>query len=230
MGTGLQIEFQSADGTPVNVTDVKFGRFEYTLIQNGAVVWKDVPIGSYHPAPQGSPDNYVFDSVGNDVTPTSGFVAGYLGDNSGTTIPTMSRFQLLDQTTTLGTPDRPLLGLSGHYYSLVYNISISYTYGGVTYNKTLTQSDTEVLVRMTDGLLEYVAPTDPSKQVPCLVELQVSNDLVNWVTAPNVVIPSSRPTLPLNIMALMPETTEIPGVPKIGKRFARYVQIPKTSP
>jgi len=230
--TALQIRFESTDGTPVNVTNVKFQRFEYTLIQNGVIVWKDVPIGSYHPAPQGSPDYWAFNLAGNDVTPASGYVSGYLGDNSGTTIPLMSTFQLLDQTISLGTPDRPLLTASGQYYSLVYNITLaSYTYNGVTYtDKVLTPVETEVLVRMTDGLPEYTAPTDPSKQVPCLVELQVSGNLVNWFPAPNVVIPSPRPTLDRNIMAMVPETTEIPGVPKKGTRFARYVQEPVMSP
>lgn len=220
LGTGLQIEFQSASGTPVDVTNVKFGKFDFTLIQNGKTVWNKVPLGSYHPAGQGSPDYYCYRKDGTDVTPTSGFIAGYLGDNSGANIPVMSKFQLLDQTITLGVAGRPMMNLSGDYYSLVYDIELSYTYEGVMYTKTITQTETEVLVRMVEGLMEYIAPT--SNEVPCLVELQVSDDLANWATVPGVVIPSPRPT-PAQFL------NTINLVPPSGKReqFFRYAMVPQ---
>lgn len=224
IGTGLQIEFQSSTGTPVDVTNFKVARAEFTLIQNGVTVWNNVPLGSYHPVAQGSPDYYVYNASNANVTPVSGFVAGYLGDNSGATVPVVSKFQVLDQTITLGTADRPLLTASGQYYSLVYNIVFSYVYDGVAYTKTLTPVETEMLVRVTEGLL-------PSSS-PCLIQLQVSDDLSKWVVASNVMIPSPRPTLQqhLNTINLVPATTVVPGLNTNLNRFYRYAQIPITSP
>ncbi len=216
-GTALQFEFQDSAGNSVNVTNFKATKADHTLVKTGGIVWSNTPLGSYHPDGQGSPDYHVFNADGVDVTPTSGFVAGYLGDDSGTLIPIISKFQLTDQAVTLGVPTRPLLTAVGQYYSLSYNWVFSYTYNGVVYTRTLAPSETEASVRVVKGLSEFVGEDPPQ---PCMVELQISDNLVVWSSS-GVFIPDPRPELAPNIIALFPKTTTW-GSPL--RRFLRYHQ------
>ena len=236
IGTALQFQFVDSNGNAVNVANFKAARADSSLVRNGSPfgTWTNTPLGAYHPSSQGSPDYYCFDASGADVSPSAGFVAGWNGDGSGTTIPSMSKFLLIDQTITLGAtapnPVWPKLAVAGDYYSLTYNWVFSYTYNGVPYNNiTLTPSQTEVMVKVVEGIPEFIGGEIPP---PCTVELQVSDYMNHWVTPPGVVIPQPRPTNVLNIIALAPATTDVAGLPTVPgliknpKRFYRYVQTP----
>ncbi len=227
LGTGLQFEFQDSAGHPVNVDGFKAAKAEHSLIGNGTAFWTNTPLGSFHPDDQGSPDYHVYNASGADVTPSSGFVTGYMGDNSGAVLPPMSRFQVLDQTITLGgTSGRPLLAAAGNYYSFTYTWVFSYSYGGTTYTKTLSSSDTEVMVQVVAGLPDFFKGEE-GVVPPCLIHLEVSENLADWVIPPGVVIPNPRPTNILNIVDLLKSTSAFSGQTNGGvTRFYRYVQSP----
>lgn len=226
LGTGLQFEFQDSGGNPVDVTNLKIARADHSLVGSGVQYWTNTSLGSFHPDDQGSPDYHVYNASSVDVTPSSGFVTGYLGDNSGAVIPVASKFQVTDQTIVLGgTSGHPLLVAAGNYYSFTYNLTFSYDYAGGTYTKTFLPSETEAMVLVTNGLPEFVLG-DGELPVPCVIQLRVSDDLVNWVIPPGVVIPNPRPTQVLNIIALFPKSSAFPGQITAEYRFFQYFQTP----
>jgi len=221
IGTALQFEFQDSAGHPINVDNFQAARADFTLVGNGVTYWNATPLGSYHPDAQGTPYYHAYNVGGVDVSPASGYVAGYLGNNSGVVLPTVSKFQVTSEMIPLGGESGlPMFTMAGNYYSLTYTWVISYSYLGTSYTKTLSPSDTEVMVQVVAGLPEYSG--DPTK--PAIIQLRVSDDLVNWVVPQGVVIPNPRPTQVLNIIALLPKTTSFLGQTTASRRFFEYVQ------
>jgi hypothetical protein len=237
LGTALQFEFQDEEGTPVTVSNFKASVGKFTLVRNGTANtgYTNTPLGAYHPVGQGSPDYFVFNGA-SDVSPpyvqgVPKYVAGYNGDNSGTLIPLMTKFVLLDFPIPLGTEsNKPLLTAAGQYYVLSYDWTFSYEYGATSYTYTIPPSETEVsIVVVNDSLLTFDEEQDPmTPNTAYGLRLQLSYNLANWVPAPTP-IPHPLPTNIANLIALVPSTTTVAGLPANDKRFYRYERFPLPS-
>jgi hypothetical protein len=220
IGVAMEFEFK-VNGVAVDVQNFKATRADMSLVKQGVKIWTDTPFGQYHAYGSGGPYYYVFDSSGVNKTPLGGFVSG-MNDNTGTLIPVISKFRLLDLSINHGNSVNPLFSERGEFFTLVQNWTFTYQYLGLTYTKMITPAETEVSVRVIDGISEFVNSVPPT---PCVIELQVSDNLVNWVTAPGVFITNPRPTVPLNIIAMVPKTSNVIGlVHGNSKRFYRYKQ------
>lgn len=214
--TAMQFEFK-IEGAPVNVTNFKVTSASWSLVRNGATLWNKTPFGAYHPLDQGNPDYLPFNMSGQSVMPTgtNQWVADLNGDGSGVIIPTISKFQLVTHPVTLGGV-RPLLTTAGHYYTLWYEMSISYTYGESNYTRTLAPSETSVTLLVTNDIPGWQG-TGASEVI-----LEISDNLANWQVAP-ISLPYPLPTVVPNIISLVPKTTNVPGLGS-DKRFYRYKQ------
>lgn len=211
IGVAMQYQFLDSSGNPVNITNFQVTSATYTLVHNGIIIpnWTNVTHGAYNPIGDSSvPDLIAYNSAGTKVSTDGQQVVG-------TIIPTMSKFQILDQQITLGAA-RPKLMVAGDYYRLDRKWSFSYVYGGQSYTHVITPLQSYVKVLVLPDLpgfdqLEALGPFQ--------IRLMASVDLVNWVPT-NIEIPDPRPTDSQTIIAL----ATIPGLAMNGKLFLRYQQ------
>lgn len=219
--TALQFEFL-VEGSPVNVSNFKMTRGDFTLVRNGSIVpnWNKSAFGSYHPIDQGSPDYLPFNAAGASVMPTgmNQWVSDLNGDGLGVVLPSVSKFQVVNHPVGLGTTTRPLLSAVGDYYTLWYDIVINYQYGEGSYTKTFTPSETVVSILVTNNVDTWNGgSTKPTKIV-----LELSDNLADWQVA-DVSVPTPLPKVVPNIIALVPKTTSVPGL-SADRRFYRFKQ------
>lgn len=212
---GAALEFQFKNGLiPVNVTGFKMTSATYTLVNSGAATsWTNVPQGAYNPTGDLSvPDMLTYDLAGNKTSVDNTAVVG-------TSVATVSRFQILDQEIVLGNTARPRFTTAGQYYELTRSLTFTYTYAGVVYNDSITPTQSAVRVQVQQDLAGFI----PVGVGPFPINLQVSQDMVNW-KAVLVPIPYPRPTAVADIIALCPATVPVPGLISTTTRFYRFVQ------
>jgi hypothetical protein len=214
------IQFVCKDGeTAVNVQNFKVTRGDFTLVRNGLTVWDKTPFGSYHPISEGNPDYLVY-TTSAEVTPTgpNKWVSDLNGDGLGTIIPNLSKFQLVNHVVSLGSIPRPKLATPGDYYTLWYDMTITYIYNGTPYTRVFVPSETAVQIMVIADIPGFVnVGGGPSR-----IDLEISDNLQNWQIAP-IPVPHPRPAVVPNIIALVPRTTAVNGLVN-SRRFYRFTQ------
>lgn len=220
--TGLEFEFLHPDtGVPVNVQNLVIAAdsAKYSVYKNGVAIPSMTfqKHGAWNPPGNTSiPDMQAF-SVSGQVEPTN--KVANLNQVPGSVFAEVHAIRIMRQKITLGTASRPLMSAVDDSYGIERFWKISFTFDGVSYERTLNLGKTYGEVR--------VVPAPPAVPVskltaqgpgPYGVGFQITVDLQTWYEVPRLLLdipnpyPSTYPMLAEEFEVWFPRSKALPGL------------------